>query len=534
MLTAHSLLLRELCGVDCRPTVLSPLFAAMRAARWHKQRDEEETEDEHTLAATDSQPDGLADTHTHIRHVRVEQQTEAASEPGAVPALPAARTPAVYWLILFLALLAISCAGTLLRVLADTPPLLKGFWRLFFVSWYLGLGFAWQLWHCDAELRARFFHWRTQSLLLVTGLITAVHFASWIWSLQHTSLSHSLFFVCAHPLLIVFIMLAHGKSVTKWEWAGVALGVAGSALMLLDDIVGSGADAAAEDGAAAAGSSANNHAIPVSVLGDLVAFCGAIAMVGYLYSGKHCRAFLPLFQYAFPVTFSASLFMLAMSAALEEITWAGVTSHSVFGFLGSGAIGTMLLIVVGPGITGHLGIQLVLSHIPPLAISVAITAEPVLGALIGRLAGLEATPHLFTVLGGPLTITGCLLAVYGTYLREQAPSPANDANIASSALSTANVRHQPLAQGSPATTTTTTTVTAEAEVEMQDLEWEGAEEDDALPFEPDGGPLAHPDMRGPHGNPGDIDPRSLHSRAHLDEECKLTDALEEDADEMAL
>jgi drug/metabolite transporter (DMT)-like permease len=328
------------------------------------------------------------------------------------------RTPLLYWVVLGAALVAISCAGTLLRQLAPTPPLLKSFWRLFFVAWFLGVGFVWQ-WRgtATAEQKERFRDVQTMALLFLTGAITAAHFGCWIWSLQHTSLSHSLFFVCMHPLLIVAVMRSQGVRLTWFEAAGVALGLAGSVLMLVDDVAGSGAAADAS-----AGGNDATGAIAVTWQGDLMAFLGAVAMVGYLYSGKHCRAYLPLFFYAFPVTLLASLWLLACSLAFEEgITWAGLGPNSVFGFLSPshGALGWMILIALGPGLTGHLGIQFVLARVPPLAVSLVITVEPILGALVGMAAGVEDPPHLFTLLGGPLTLAGCLLAVYGSWKREQ-------------------------------------------------------------------------------------------------------------------
>ena len=45
-----------------------------------------------------------------------------------------------YYVVLFFAILAISCSGTLLRYLPNTPPLLKAFWRLLFMSGVLSVG----------------------------------------------------------------------------------------------------------------------------------------------------------------------------------------------------------------------------------------------------------------------------------------------------------------------------------------------------------------------------------------------------------
>lgn len=38
-----------------------------------------------------------------------------------------------------------------------------------------------------------------------------------------------------------------------------------------------------------------------SVLGDFLAFLGAVAVIGYLLAGRNLRGWMPLFLYAFPV-----------------------------------------------------------------------------------------------------------------------------------------------------------------------------------------------------------------------------------------
>jgi drug/metabolite transporter (DMT)-like permease len=419
---------------------------------------------ERVLENGDVEPDASPD----MRQIIVQpgqnsSDADDALSPIDVP-MPT-RTPLLYYCVMAASLIAISCAGTLLRKLDPTPPFLKAFWRLFFISWYLMIGFIVQWRQSEQEIRTRFLTRNTLLILFATGLITSVHFASWIWSLQHTSLAHSLFFVCAHPLLIVMVMLAQGVVVNKWEAAGVLVGLGGSALMLADDAVGSGADdpTAIHD----------KGGVPVTWQGDLVAFIGAFAMVGYLYSGKHCRTWLPLFLYAFPVTLTAAFPLLFLSCASEDITFSGTEQNSVFGFLGAGAIGTMLLIVIGPGITGHLGINFVLSHIPPLAVSIVITVEPILGVLIGIAFGVEVAPHLYTILGGPLTLIGCLLAVWGTYLREKASLPSSDVSSPSGSTDRASGRHQRLAQSAP------------GEVELHDMEWADDADVAELSFEMD-------------------------------------------------
>jgi hypothetical protein len=148
----------------------------------------------------------------------------------------------------------------------------------------------------------------------------------------------------------------------------------------------------------------------------------------------------------------------------------------------------MLLIVAGPGITGHLGIQLVLSHIPPLAISIVITVEPILGALVGMAVGVEEAPHLYTLLGGPLTLAGCLFAVYGSWLRERGlppagPAPSNDAAASSNArhesLSRAALHTSSAAAGGPFSISDSGDGDLGLELAEMDRQMEWDEEDDA-------------------------------------------------------
>src|SRR5690606_18805248 len=54
----------------------------------------------------------------------------------------------------------------------------------------------------DADVLVRWI--RHLPLLALTGVVLAVHFLSWSWSISNTSLTHSMLLVCSHPVLIVF------------------------------------------------------------------------------------------------------------------------------------------------------------------------------------------------------------------------------------------------------------------------------------------------------------------------------------------
>ena len=68
-------------------------------------------------------------------------------------------------------------------------------------------------------------------LLAAGGASLAVHFGTWVYSLQATSVTHSLLFVSATPLFLALLSLALREPISRGELAGVALGTAGCVLL---------------------------------------------------------------------------------------------------------------------------------------------------------------------------------------------------------------------------------------------------------------------------------------------------------------
>lgn len=124
--------------------------------------------------------------------------TSSASKPQ--------RAPLWAWAALAVAVSAMSSGGVWFALLHETPPVMKACWRLSLTSILQLPGFArdyqLHLLRADgAELRKRWFS--NLPLLIATGVVLAVHFDSWSWSVDNTSLTHSLLFVSTTPLLLV-------------------------------------------------------------------------------------------------------------------------------------------------------------------------------------------------------------------------------------------------------------------------------------------------------------------------------------------
>lgn len=317
---------------------------------------------------------------------------------GGVEAFVQKHERAVYYAVLVVAVAAVSCGGASMRRLGEeTPPLLKAHWRTLSTALALGVGCAFQMRGLSPELRARLVERRTLLVLLGSGLALGAHFGFWVWSLDHTSLAHSLLLVTSHPLVVVVLMLITGPRPHWVETVGVGIGLCGAGVMLLDSASGDG---------------------NVTLVGDGAAFLGAVAIVGYLYAGRHLRAWMPLFIYAFPVTFIASLSLFLASAAFDGLVWGGLGARALFGWLAWDVrLPVILFIVAVPGLLGHTGINTTLRHVPALTVSMAITTEPVWGTLLGLAIGVAETPGKWTWVGGPINLFGTALTVYGSHLR---------------------------------------------------------------------------------------------------------------------
>lgn len=68
-------------------------------------------------------------------------------------------------------------------------------------------------------------------LLAASGACLALHFGLWVYSVQATSLTHSLLFVSATPLFLAGGTWALGRPISAGELGGTAVGLAGGVVL---------------------------------------------------------------------------------------------------------------------------------------------------------------------------------------------------------------------------------------------------------------------------------------------------------------
>ena len=294
------------------------------------------------------------------------------------------RTPPLVWGLLAAGVVGVSSAGAILSHVDSVPPLMRASWRLQITVLML-LPFAiWQYRQMEISQKRKLTEKNTILILAGSGIALAAHFGTWVTSLDHTSLAHSLLFVTSHPIIIVIGTAIFVRKPHSLETAGALVGLVGAGITLLD----------AKDSG------------DVTIWGDFLAFAGAITVVGYIVAGRILREWMPVFVYAVPVTLLGAILLIPFSILMGEST-------SAIGWIESDLLGWFILLAFLAGIVGHTGLNACLRWLRPLTVSFAVTLEPIIGAFIGWFFFDEDIPQKWTWLGGLILIFGIMLVIKG-------------------------------------------------------------------------------------------------------------------------
>lgn len=277
-------------------------------------------------------------------------------------------------LVLLIAVLSLGAAAILIRLIEDAPAATIAFYRLFLTS--LILTPIALLRHRDEfRLLRRKDIW----VCLAIGVFLAVHFASWIESLFHTSVASSVIIVSTEALFAalgaaVFLR----ERLTLLDYTFILVAFLGVALITLSDAGGRA-----------------TAAFPDAAYGNLLALVGALAAAVYFVAGRSVRQRIHLIVYVTIVFWTTSLVLLVF-------VWA--TRSPLTGF----APATWLLflsLAVFPTIGGHTLINWCLRYLPAAPVATSVIGEPLIAAGLAIL--------IFAEIPGPLSAVGGALALLG-------------------------------------------------------------------------------------------------------------------------
>lgn len=224
-------------------------------------------------------------------------------------------------------------------------------------------------------------------LALLAGAFLGVHFATWISSLEYTSVVNSVVLVSTAPLWVALLAAFFlGEKLTQWIIFGLLLALGGVVLVSLAGDVGE---------------PPTRHA---PVLGNGLAIAGALAIACYVTIGRRLRAQLSVIPYIWLVYSAAAIMMLVTIVVSGDAAEVPDLPGEVFLWL--------LLMGLIPQLIGHSSFNYALGFLPAAYVSTMSLGEPIGSALLAIVLFGE-WPVILQIVGGVLILVGIGVSTRG-------------------------------------------------------------------------------------------------------------------------
>ncbi len=228
---------------------------------------------------------------------------------------------------------------------------------------------------------------------LLSGFFLALHFATWITSLEFTSVASSVVFVSTAPLWVALLSpFTLREPITRFVLVGMILALVGGVVIGLSDTC-------AWSGLSLSCPPLVEFVRGRAFLGDLLALAGALAAAVYLIIGRRLRAKMALIPYIFVVygMAAAALVVLMLGAGDSPL---GYSPRIYLWFL---------LLALIPQLLGHSTYNWALRYISAAYVSITLLGEPVGSTLLAYFL-LGETPTALKIFGAILILAGIYIA----------------------------------------------------------------------------------------------------------------------------
>ena len=225
---------------------------------------------------------------------------------------------------------------------------------------------------------------------LLAGVFLALHFATWITSLEYTSIASSVVLVTTTPLWVALLSpLVLKERIAKTVWIGLLISVIGGV------IVGLGNACQWADG----GLSCQAQVFAGKAMwGNVLALFGAWMAAGYMLMGRQLRKKLDTVSYTALVYGTAAVLLVSVVLFRSE----PVFSYSPRTYLWLLALGLI------PQLLGHSLLNWALKYISAAYVSLTLLGEPIGTSILAYLF-LKESPTLLEGVGGVLILFGIVL-----------------------------------------------------------------------------------------------------------------------------
>lgn len=298
-------------------------------------------------------------------------------------AKPAKAVPVQVYVMLLLGVATFSFAPILIRLAQGTgmPSLLVAAGRIVVAALILTpitLARYWQ--HIQQRTL------RELGLALLAGLFLALHFASWVTSLEYTSVLVSVVFVTSSPLWVAILETVFLRAqLPRPVIIGLFVAIFGGMLIGL------------------AGTLTGNEAVSLDqnreFIGGALSLVGSVAVSGYMVIGRSLRAKMPVIPYIWLVYGFAGI-ILSIGVLVIQIP--------VFGYAPMGYV-WILALGVFPQLIGHSSLNYAVEYLPATIVSMVTQTEPIGSAILAYFLFQEA-PLPLQIVGSAIILVGVMLA----------------------------------------------------------------------------------------------------------------------------
>ncbi len=299
---------------------------------------------------------------------------------------PAPRTlDAGSMFLLVVGVVGVSMSGPLMAAATAVPALAMSFWRT-------GLGAA-----AMSVLGARTgaadllaLSRRDLGLCCVSGLVLALHFATWTTSLKYTSVASATALVCLQVAWVVLLARLFGASIVGRVWSGLVLALGGV-------LVVSGVDFSVS---------------PRALAGDCLALLGGMFAAVYTMVGSQVRSSVPTTTYTL-LCYGTSALSLLVACVLGGVQLWGFDTRSWV---------LILAVTLAAQLLGHSVFNHLLASLSPTLVSMSLLLEVPGAALLAAVFLGQAPP--LAVYAGLVLICAGLAVVVSSRSREATPIEA--------------------------------------------------------------------------------------------------------------
>lgn len=303
------------------------------------------------------------------------------------------RRPAVPpWLAIFVGILAVSTASIFIRYAQRyAPSIVIAAWRLTLATLILLPPMIAQ----RKTLLHQLTRWE-RMLVLFSGIALAVHFGTWISSLEFTTVASSVVIVSTSPLFVALLSPLFLKEKLTWA-AGIGL-----ILALFGGLIVGLSDACLWKENRLICPPPSDFFEGKAIWGDFLALIGAIAAAIYLLIGRRLRPILPLGSYIFMVYGTAAVCLILAVLASRQKFW----GYNLWAYI------WFLLLALVPQLLGHSTFNWALGYLSAVFVAITLLGEPISSTLLAYFL-LQEIPSGLKIFGAILILTGIFIAAQG-------------------------------------------------------------------------------------------------------------------------